>query len=945
MMQCWSKDPGVRPTFSAIKQFLTRLTPPIMRATQNSHDMDEEGKLYITEGDQIVVIEGDPENHWWRGQNLNTMNIGYFPRNIVDPMRPKKGDDISRPLPNSVIHTGHGDPWGKSWGSPSHIDPLYLTPLDPPDVLGMKGSGNHNPEGTVRLGDRQKKRSSSTHIKVNLPNLSHSNAVSKQFNYSQLHNDLTLSPEERRASKIMRPAPNRPPEPNGGGEGTLIDLSPIDQGGVGMRQVSPLLQNGAAGQNTRSILDEPIDVPEATEATYLNIEAENSFQSPETSFQTGAHQGTNISNPQPLVQEEDPFDTNRVYNNLQKSYYSDVDSENQYFVATTHVNLTQPSQSSPNYSIAQGNDSVQRDVSQLSNVCQPNTQLQLYTSSHDTSQPPHHISQLNTSTQNTSQPNTYLNTSHNIYQLNTSHHYSTSQNTSQPNNLSQPSTSSCDTSNPPDASTSAYSYGYSSSVSTSSFDNLSEYGIVPQTNHTPVSVLCSYTKNNCKPPDNLYSNNLSIQDSNYESYSTNLPSQTPNNLYNNLSTQISRYGRSDNLASNNPSLQDLKSGSIPSQNPKSDKMCNSLALYSSHQVQKYDPSSFSDNFKFSDDFTNEAAAIAAFQSNLSLHSSELIPSVLQSTIPPSTVNASQPVLPKLDPSFISQLERSLVKSGLNQTLQAPESGIRPVPSGSKSMPSGSNNVPTSAKGAIIPALRPPPQSTRVKRGDPLEESKIVNKWASKDVNLRQNSKGDARAARPTQSVILPSSRSSGDRTEGMSAQLAALNLNTANGLGMNKHDRKFDEMLPTVEKTSSRDNDCDSSSSKKKFESNIYDPVHSSSSIESVWYASSHIDYLPSAPPYYSSSQLMRRVPSGNSEVQDKVQWLRAEVGPNFAEEDCLQALYSQNWDVASATRYLKLNNLYGLGVASRTECEEALNKFQWNIEAAAEGLLLSKCH
>lgn len=76
-------------------------------------------------------------------------------------MRPKKGDDISRPLRNSVIHTGHGDPWGKSWGSPSHIDPLYLkNPMDPPDILGLSaGAHNEINNGTVRFSDRKKRRS------------------------------------------------------------------------------------------------------------------------------------------------------------------------------------------------------------------------------------------------------------------------------------------------------------------------------------------------------------------------------------------------------------------------------------------------------------------------------------------------------------------------------------------------------------------------------------------------------------------------------------------------------------------------------------------------------------------------------------------------------------------------------------------------------------------
>ncbi|WAR14385.1 ACK1-like protein [Mya arenaria] len=47
------------------------------------------------------------------------------------------GTDISKPLKNSFIHTGHGDPGGKSWGSPGEIDEVYLrNPMEPPDLHG-----------------------------------------------------------------------------------------------------------------------------------------------------------------------------------------------------------------------------------------------------------------------------------------------------------------------------------------------------------------------------------------------------------------------------------------------------------------------------------------------------------------------------------------------------------------------------------------------------------------------------------------------------------------------------------------------------------------------------------------------------------------------------------------------------------------------------------------
>lgn len=51
-------------------------------------------------------------------------------------MRPKISEDISKPLQNSFIHTGHGSAFGDSWGSPSFIDEMYLkNPMDPPDIL------------------------------------------------------------------------------------------------------------------------------------------------------------------------------------------------------------------------------------------------------------------------------------------------------------------------------------------------------------------------------------------------------------------------------------------------------------------------------------------------------------------------------------------------------------------------------------------------------------------------------------------------------------------------------------------------------------------------------------------------------------------------------------------------------------------------------------------
>ena len=56
----------------------------------------------------------------------------------MDPLRPKISEDISKPLKNSFIHTGHGSAFGESWGSPSTIDEMYLkNPMEPPDLMGL----------------------------------------------------------------------------------------------------------------------------------------------------------------------------------------------------------------------------------------------------------------------------------------------------------------------------------------------------------------------------------------------------------------------------------------------------------------------------------------------------------------------------------------------------------------------------------------------------------------------------------------------------------------------------------------------------------------------------------------------------------------------------------------------------------------------------------------
>ncbi|XP_052491970.1 activated CDC42 kinase 1 isoform X13 [Budorcas taxicolor] len=141
MVQCWAHKPEDRPTFVALRDFLLEAQPTDMRALQ---DFEEPDKLHIQMNDVITVIEGRAENYWWRGQNTRTLCVGPFPRNVVTSVAGLSAQDISQPLQNSFIHTGHGDSDPRHcWGFPDKIDELYLgNPMDPPDLLSVELSAS-----------------------------------------------------------------------------------------------------------------------------------------------------------------------------------------------------------------------------------------------------------------------------------------------------------------------------------------------------------------------------------------------------------------------------------------------------------------------------------------------------------------------------------------------------------------------------------------------------------------------------------------------------------------------------------------------------------------------------------------------------------------------------------------------------------------------------------
>lgn len=169
LLQCWDTEPSCRPNFSTLYQYLSTSYPLEVRSTQQISEVGQkrvDGKLFpddqanITPNytsptdsgksnwqrkvldcnidDRILVIDGQPEKYWWKGQNQRTFDIGWFPLSSTRWLAPKKGTNyISKPLKNSFVHTGHCGPDGK-WGSPKFIDSMYLkNPLEPEDFASF----------------------------------------------------------------------------------------------------------------------------------------------------------------------------------------------------------------------------------------------------------------------------------------------------------------------------------------------------------------------------------------------------------------------------------------------------------------------------------------------------------------------------------------------------------------------------------------------------------------------------------------------------------------------------------------------------------------------------------------------------------------------------------------------------------------------------------------
>lgn len=72
---------------------------------------------------------------------------------------------------------------------------------------------------------------------------------------------------------------------------------------------------------------------------------------------------------------------------------------------------------------------------------------------------------------------------------------------------------------------------------------------------------------------------------------------------------------------------------------------------------------------------------------------------------------------------------------------------------------------------------------------------------------------------------------------------------------------------------------------------------------------------------------------------QSLVARLQSKVG-NSSKEECISVLYKNNMDAVAALKELQISQLMKLGIASKYQCEQALNSSNYDLEMAASRLL-----
>ncbi|CAH0406398.1 unnamed protein product [Chilo suppressalis] len=291
MMQCWDLNPKERPTFAGIQRYMETNK---FETTIAALSYKRQGQMTIEAGDAIVLIDKRPELHWWKGQNQRTLEVGLFPSTLV-PSGKGKSSQLSK-KPQTV------SPVRRASTLSNNASVITNGSSDDSDIVLRKRRTIESTQPTSTRGG---------------------NTGSKHFNYNKLVNDRVAA--NQRLSRSARDAYSR--SLNQVKEDLLIDLDLPPSTRLTSPTKKPVSQN-------ISILDEPIDVPEAGQETSWGEPSVESLPSYSTHSQNlqiyshlyGAKSLDNLAMPstsQMSLVQPDPFDTDQVWptNSSERSNY------------------------------------------------------------------------------------------------------------------------------------------------------------------------------------------------------------------------------------------------------------------------------------------------------------------------------------------------------------------------------------------------------------------------------------------------------------------------------------------------------------------------------------------------------------------------------------------------------------------------------------------------
>uniref|UniRef100_A0A087XL08 Activated CDC42 kinase 1 n=1 Tax=Poecilia formosa TaxID=48698 RepID=A0A087XL08_POEFO len=95
----------------------------------------------------------------------------------------------------------------------------------------------------------------------------------------------------------------------------------------------------------------------------------------------------------------------------------------------------------------------------------------------------------------------------------------------------------------------------------------------------------------------------------------------------------------------------------------------------------------------------------------------------------------------------------------------------------------------------------------------------------------------------------------------------------------------------------------------------------------------------PSMQQEQSITQLVNKYPKIFT-LEIRIKYLVQGAVHGVTTEECKAALQSHNWSVPQAVNFLKVEQLFRLGLRSRAECEELLQRHRWDLEQASTVML-----